>query len=60
MFLFIGGITEALRAFSSFTANELVNKSIEQMYDKLIVDNSDAVDNDDSLNWEYSSYIQNT
>ena len=41
---------EALRAFSSFTANELVNKSIEQMYDKLIVDNSDAVDNDDSLN----------
>ena len=32
---------EALRAFSSFTANELVNKSIEQMYDRLIVEKTD-------------------
>ena len=39
---------EALRAFSSFTANELVNKSIEQMYDKLIVGNNDTLDKDDA------------
>ncbi len=36
---------EALIAFSGFTANQIINNSIEQMYDQLIVDNSDTVDN---------------
>ena len=41
---------EALRVFSNLTPNGLVNKSIEKLYDELIVGDSDAVDNDDSLN----------
>ena len=39
---------EALRAFSSLTANQLINKSIEQMYDELIVGNNDTLDKDDA------------
>ena len=39
---------EALTAFSSFTANQLINKSIEQMYDQLIVGNNDTLDKDDA------------
>lgn len=40
---------EALIAFSDFTANQIINNSIEQMYDQLIINNSDTVDNDNPL-----------
>ena len=32
---------EAIMTFSGFTANKLINNSIEQMYDQLITDNTD-------------------
>lgn len=35
---------EALMNFSSFTANRLINTSIEQMYDELILEENDDVD----------------
>lgn len=40
---------EKLMNFSSFTANQIINNSIEQMYDQLIINNSDTVDNDNPL-----------
>lgn len=40
---------EALMNFSGFTANKMINSSIEQIYDQLITDNTEAVDNINSL-----------
>jgi hypothetical protein len=40
---------KALMAYSDFTLKQIVNNSIEQMYDQLIINNSDTVDNDNPL-----------
>lgn len=39
---------EALMTFSEFTANKMINNSIEQMYDQLIKDHTAAVDQEDA------------
>ena len=39
---------DKLIAFSGFTAQKMINNSIEQMYDQLIKDDTEAVDKDDA------------
>lgn len=39
---------EALMAYSGLTLKQMVNNSIEQMYDQLIANNSDPLDKDDA------------
>ncbi len=39
---------DKLIAFSGFTAQKIINNSIEQMYDQLIKDDTEAVDKDDA------------
>lgn len=39
---------ESLIAFSGFTAQKMINNSIEQMYDQLIKDDTETVDKDDA------------